>query len=506
MLTINTTAIEKLLKEGNIEEASISIINSIGDTSTKNFLDHKLQQATNSNVFQCASLSKPVFAYLVLKLIEANKTKSDEPKLGDFKFKFNLDTPLYEVFRDEQGKILDDAENPFLKKFINESDKDEDKDQAIKRAKGLTAKGVLSHTSGLLIEDKEPYKFQFSPGEYYAYSGPGILCLQAAIEELTGEKLESLAKEFIFGKGKQALNMPNSSYGTKSSAANSLETTAEEYLKFITAWINDDKLNYAFEPISPADTMKNDYFQYPQPNPELDRSFVEKVIVADEDRDCVAWGLGVGLVIENGKVIGAYHTGDGGEGEIQLRAGFGAIIDPKTKRCTEASIYLSKSSTGNGHMLAEQVLPKALNPALGYFFPTYGFARNPQELDSTNFHNFFGLNPTILKPKYKEEIAITKNTTVPIERPDQTVESRPKLPKSEENFAESTDSTKKMLHQMQSNPLSPQGESAQKTVKSHEVSTKKPTQEVRGPKEEKMEGEQKSTPTPLSTSYNPYKK
>lgn len=51
--------------------------------------------------------------------------------------------------------------------------------------------------------------------------------------------------------------MPHSTYGSEPSAPNSLKTTAEEYAKFITAWINDDKLNYAFNPVKPADSMKN---------------------------------------------------------------------------------------------------------------------------------------------------------------------------------------------------------------------------------------------------------
>ncbi|MFW2572554.1 hypothetical protein, partial [Legionella sp. 29fVS95] len=43
---------------------------------------------------------------------------------------------------------------------------------------------------------------------------------------VAGVDLETLAREYVFGP--RALNMPNSSYGPKPVAANSLRTTAEE--------------------------------------------------------------------------------------------------------------------------------------------------------------------------------------------------------------------------------------------------------------------------------------
>ena len=57
---------------------------------------------------------------------------------------------------------------------------------------------------------KPPYQFQCEPGKYYAYSGPGIECLQGAIEELTGTDLEILAKEHVFDD----VGMPLSTYVT----------------------------------------------------------------------------------------------------------------------------------------------------------------------------------------------------------------------------------------------------------------------------------------------------
>lgn len=89
----------------------------------------------------------------------------------------------------------------------------------------------------------------------------------------------------------------------------------------------------------------------------------------------------------------------------QARAGFGATIDPHTKRCTGVSTYLANSH--NGHMLAEKVLPKECKPALNNF-RIYGFAQNVEQLDGTDFH---GLNPSLLKPKFQEMAYKTKTTS-----------------------------------------------------------------------------------------------
>jgi CubicO group peptidase (beta-lactamase class C family) len=455
--------IAERMQAGGINSASFATVDSQGHVTSDpvNIANQNLQlEVTKDTVFQCASLSKPVFAYLVLKLIETNKTKSSEEDwVGKFKTDFNLKTHLYTVFKDK-SVVLDGDNNPFLKLFSDQE-----------QAKQITAEMVLSHTTGLPIVGKPPYQFQFEPGAHYAYSGPGIECLQVAIKELTSSNLETLAQEHIFGK--QALDMPHSTYGSEPSAANSLKTTAEEYAKFITAWINDDKLNYAFNPVQPADSMKNDYL----PNPKSIGRLVKTVEMADSDRKRVAWGLGIGLVKnEQGLIIGAYHTGDMGNDTVAWRSGFGAIMDPKSHRCVGASVYLTKSP--NGHTLADKVLPDILKPALNYFFPTYGFARNAEELDGTNFH---GMNPKLLKPELKEAAYKTKAPIQHFEQALQSVENPSKLPKSEESFTESNESTQKMIQLM---PPKPKPTLELETINSQEQEassnkTTKATEEIR---------------------------
>jgi hypothetical protein len=171
--------------------------------------------------------------------------------------------------------------------------------------------------------------------------------------------------------------------------------------------------------------MENDFFPQSEDNP------IEAVEVTTEDRKRVAWGMGIGLVKNDlGGVIGAFGTGD----MNQARAGFGATIDPQSKRCMDVSTYLANSH--NGHMLAEKVLPKTCEPALNNF-KIYGFAQNVGQLDGTDFN---GLNPTILKPKFKEMAYKTK--TPPSSSPSSSCkEQLQKIKASDPHYMQPTESS-----------------------------------------------------------------
>jgi CubicO group peptidase (beta-lactamase class C family) len=100
-------------------------------------------------LFNAGSMSKPVFAYLVLKLCE--------------KGVLNLDTPLtrYTTARYLEGDARLDV---------------------------ITARHVLSHTSGFQNwrSTEEPLKIHFTPGEKYLYSGEGYSYLQSVVTHLAG--------------------------------------------------------------------------------------------------------------------------------------------------------------------------------------------------------------------------------------------------------------------------------------------------------------------------------
>lgn len=107
---------------------------------------HRVDCAT---VFEAQSLSKPVFAYLVLKLCETGV--------------LDLDTPLTTYTAD---RIL--TGDPRLER--------------------ITARHVLSHTSGLQNwrSDTDPLAIHFTPGERWLYSGEGYSYLQSVVTRLTG--------------------------------------------------------------------------------------------------------------------------------------------------------------------------------------------------------------------------------------------------------------------------------------------------------------------------------
>src|SRR5262249_52601626 len=116
----------------------------------------------DDTIFEAASMSKPVFAYAVMKLCE--------------KGVLNLDTPLTKYTPD---------------RFL----------EGDARLDLITARHVLSHTSGFQDwrSDKEPLKIHFTPGERWLYSGEGYSYLQSVVTHLTGHVDESSCSKFEAG-------------------------------------------------------------------------------------------------------------------------------------------------------------------------------------------------------------------------------------------------------------------------------------------------------------------
>lgn len=109
---------------------------------------------SDGSVFEAASMSKPIFAYAVMKLHE--------------RAVINLDTPL-STYTPER--------------FLNGDP----------RLDLITARHVLSHTSGFqdIRSRKNPLKIHFKPGEKWQYSGEGYAYLQSVMTRLTGHVLTS---------------------------------------------------------------------------------------------------------------------------------------------------------------------------------------------------------------------------------------------------------------------------------------------------------------------------
>lgn len=174
-----------------------------------------------TSLFQAASLSKPVFAYGVLKLWER----------GDL----DLDTPLAQFYADPA------VSDP--------------------QATTITARQVLSHTTGLPNWREEVNQTTLipamTPGAHFSYSGEGFEYLQRAIEYLTAQPLATYLQTTVLAPlgmthsrfewgitnaGEELLDADGIAAATGdrtiASAAWSLVTTAADYAHLLLAMLN----------------------------------------------------------------------------------------------------------------------------------------------------------------------------------------------------------------------------------------------------------------------------
>ncbi|HEX7357951.1 MAG TPA: serine hydrolase [Ignavibacteriaceae bacterium] len=215
----------ELMKELNVPGVSISIIQNNNAVYSKSFgvADANTEMPVDNNtMFEACSMSKPVFTFLVLQLVEQGK--------------LDLDKPLFDYLPET---------------FISDSDD---------YSKQITARMILSHTSGMPNwrkgdeERNAPIPIYFKPGTRFNYSGEGIYYLQRVVEKITNQSLEDYAKENLFDKfGLNSTSFVwNEKYDNQiatghnvdgksnerkkyvhSNAAYSLYTTAVEYAKLI---------------------------------------------------------------------------------------------------------------------------------------------------------------------------------------------------------------------------------------------------------------------------------
>lgn len=225
-----TDNIQQLLENNHIPTLGLGIIEDGKITQIKVYgtLDGKITAPYNS-LFNVASLTKPVTAMTVLRLVSSGK--------------WNLDEPLDKYWMD-----------PYLSKDL--------------RYKKLTTRMILSHQSGFpnWRWEKNDHKlsFDFDPGTKYQYSGEGFEYLRKAIENKFHKSLEDLAKELVFNPldmkdtgfiwNEKFLNKMVIGYdkegksydivrNRKASAADDLITSVEDYSKFLVAVMNNDLLS-----------------------------------------------------------------------------------------------------------------------------------------------------------------------------------------------------------------------------------------------------------------------
>src|SRR2546426_8932480 len=166
--------VSRLMRAAEVTGVGVAILNDgkIAYLKSYGLADkEKNLPLTEDSVMTAASLTKVVFAYMVMQLV-AEKI-------------LDLDKPIYQYL----PKPL--PEYPQYQDLANEP-----------RSKRITARMLLSHTSGFpnwrAFEDDRKLKIHFEPGSRYAYSGEGILLLQMVVEAITNQTLRDLMLTRVF--------------------------------------------------------------------------------------------------------------------------------------------------------------------------------------------------------------------------------------------------------------------------------------------------------------------
>jgi CubicO group peptidase (beta-lactamase class C family) len=228
-----------------IDHGKVTYVHSYGVRNAKG------DPLTTDTVMYGASLTKTVFAYAVMQLVDQGKLKLDTPLKDD------LDKPLPTygpdpVFPDKYGPYKDLAGDPRWEK--------------------ITPRMCLTHSTGFsnfwFIEPDQKLHMHFEPGTRFSYSGEGMILLQFVIEH--GRKAQGLGLDVgdlanadfnRLGMNRTSLvwtngSDPNAADGwndqgepqphqkrSKVRAAGSMNTTISDLSKFAAALVSGDGLS-----------------------------------------------------------------------------------------------------------------------------------------------------------------------------------------------------------------------------------------------------------------------
>jgi CubicO group peptidase (beta-lactamase class C family) len=249
------TEVNKLMLRTNAKGMAVAVIDhgKVRDVHAYGVRNGNRDPLTTDTIMYGASLTKTVFAYTVMGLVDQGKLRLDTP------IKDDLDNPLPAygpdpVFPDKYGPYKNLAADPRWEK--------------------ITPRMCLNHSTGFsnfwFIEPDQKLRIHFDPGTAFSYSGEGFILLQFAIEH--GRKAQGLGLDvgdltkaifdrlgmtrtsLVFRNGQD----PNVADGwndqgqpqphekrSKVRAAGSMNTTITDLSKFTAALVRGDGLSAA---------------------------------------------------------------------------------------------------------------------------------------------------------------------------------------------------------------------------------------------------------------------
>jgi len=245
----------KLMAQTHSNGLAVAVIDhgKVGYLHSYGIRDAQGDPLTPDTIMYGASLTKTVFAYTVMQLVDQGKLKLDTPLKDD------LDQPLPAYgpdpdFPDKYGPYKDLANDPRWEK--------------------ITPRMCLTHSTGFsnfsFLEPDQKLRIHFEPGSDFSYSGEGFILLQFVIEH--GRKTQGLGLDvgdltkanfdrlgmtrtsLIFHNGQDAnvadgwndLGQPQPhDKRSKVRAAGSMNTTVTDLSKFAAALVRGDGLSPA---------------------------------------------------------------------------------------------------------------------------------------------------------------------------------------------------------------------------------------------------------------------
>lgn len=326
--------VPRLMRDGDVPGLALAVVRDGRVLLRRNYGVKDAAAGTpvdDGTVFEAASLSKPVFAYAVLKLVDAGR--------------IDLDAPLTKYL---PGDYVEDPRLP-----------------------SITARRVLSHTTGFpnWRPPGQPLKIHFAPGEKFSYSGEGFVYLQKAVERVTGQTLTAVMTRLVF----EPLGMTSSSYtweerfeGRKAmghdavgrprglrrpaqaESAATLHTTVQDYARFLAAILDGAGL----ERKTAAEMIR--------PQVQVDEGCQNCITGKPKGRLSreIGWGLGWGIQqTEDGTSL--FHWGDNGSGFHCYVVGY-----PRQRL---GVVVLTNSLGGHG------IIPDVVTAAIGARHPAFAW-------------------------------------------------------------------------------------------------------------------------------------